>query len=100
MYPESIFLPGDTVILTAEVRVMDEDAVQDKVEFYSDDLPLITVSNAPYRYSFVVQDNKTTEGYINQLLITAKGYDSNGLFGKAEQTVYVTNERELENDLA
>jgi hypothetical protein len=58
-YPEGVLLPGDTVIVTAEITVLDEDAVQDKVEFYSDGKPLVSMNEPPYRYSFVVQDNKS-----------------------------------------
>ncbi|MEZ5003512.1 MAG: T9SS type A sorting domain-containing protein [Chitinophagales bacterium] len=99
-YPENIYLPGDTVTIIAELRVLDEDAHPNKVEFFSDNVPLITVSSAPYTYRFVVQDNKTTKEYVDQISIIAKGYDSNNLFGKDEKTIYVTNEEVWKNELS
>ena len=98
-YPEKVLVPGDTLTLIAEIKVLDEDARPDKVEFYSDDLLLITTGTAPFSYRFVVQDNKTTKGYIDQLSIKAKGYDSYGLFGEDVKTVFVTNEQNWESEL-
>jgi hypothetical protein len=99
LIPDNILVPGDTVTLIATLTILDEDATPTKVEFSSEGLPLISIENPPYRYRFVVQDNKTTTGYIEQLSIVAKGYDSNGLFGTDEKSVYVTNEKYWESEL-
>lgn len=98
--PEGVFAPGDTVTVTADFSFLDEDAKKDKVEFYCDGLPLMSLNSPPYQYNFVVQGKDVEEGYINQLSITAKGYDSNGLFGEDEQSIFVTNKQDLEDNLS
>jgi hypothetical protein len=98
-YPDKILKPGDTLTLIANLSILDEDAQPDKVEFYSDGLPLISVLAAPYTYRFIVQDSIHSEAYLNQLSIVAKGYDTNGLFGQDEKSVYVTNEDFWEAEL-
>lgn len=99
LYPDKIFLPGDTVTLIANVNVYDEDAKHDKVEFFSNDVLLMTLNSEPYSYSFVIQDNQTANGYIDQLSISAKGYDTNGAFGKDEMKIYITDNELYEAEL-
>lgn len=97
--PESIFQPGDTITLTAEVNVLDEDAKQDKVDFYADGIHLVSLEEAPYSYKFVVSKDVATKEYIDQFSIVAKGYDSNGAYGEDETTLYVTNDTKWKDEL-
>lgn len=97
--PESILQPGDTVTLVAEIQVLDEDAAPDKVEFTVNGQPLMTLAGPPYRYRFVVQDTKTEDGYIDPFSITARGFDTHGLYGEDQGTVYVTNEEIWKGEL-
>lgn len=96
--PEELYEPGDTVTLTAELTVMDEDAHADRVELIQHGQLLLSLENSPYQYRFVVQDKETDNDFIDPFTILARGYDSNGSFGEDRRTLYVANEGLVEDE--